>query len=157
MYRLTKDIVSFLVSNARDPEFPTLKVDEKAPFTPKNLHSIGMLDPTCSMGADFDYIIESSVAVFAETDKHIGVDGYWLYRREELTKPTEPVSIPAIAFDPNAKEDDMLDVTDCCVVTPPMMDKLTATLIKTLKNLITIEPGLKLCLRPEALKEIDNE
>lgn len=155
MYRLTKDLVSFLVTNAKDPEFPQLKITELDPYTPRNTHTIGLLDPTCSMGADFDYLVESSVPVFAGAEEPtVSVDGYWLYRKEELKPSTETISIPASPYDPNASEDDMIDVTDCCIITPNYVEKLTAKLVDNLKDLIKLEPRLKECLKPEALKEL---
>lgn len=153
MHRISYDLSSYLMNNTNKPDMPPLRLDEQHPFLPKSRKAVGVIDPYMALGIDFDYVVEASVAVINNMSTKVESASFWLYRREELKKPTQPVLVPQMYLDPNIQEPDkMLDITDCCVELPPEIEKLTCPLISSLDYLLQIEPDLEKCLKSNRRK-----
>lgn len=149
MYRLSETVVQKILKNIKSPNMGPMDVLQKDPFTPKNLHSIGFVDSYCCIGTEFDYVLEVPYPFINPNLPPLEVlDGYWIYRREELQQPTEAFSVPRYLADPNIQSaDDMLDVTDCSIVLPSEVDKLTCRSIMDFGTLLKYEPLIIDCLR----------
>lgn len=149
MYRLGTDLAHFLITNRKSEQLPPVGLSELKPFEPRNLRSIGFIDPICAVGTSLDYCIECPAPMMETNIPYAPVlDGYWLYRRDELKRPTEPISLERKMVDPTGKDsDEILDVTDCAIVLPSDIDKLTCKTITTLEKLLEVEPGIKECLK----------
>jgi len=149
MYRLSEEVVRKILKNVKSPEMSPMDVMEDNPFMPKNLHSVGWIDPYCCIGTDFDYILEVPYPFINPNLPPLEtLDGYWLYRREELQPATDPFSVPRYLADPNiSNADEMMDVTDCSIVIPEEWQKLGATSILTFEALIKNEPLILDCLQ----------
>ena|SRR5579863_1413882 len=148
MYRITEEIARRILTNIRNPEIGPLDITQEDPFTPKNLNSIGIIDPYCCIGTEFRYVLEFP---YPFINNHLpplpGLEGFWLYRCEELFPPMEPFSVPRYLADPNIKDgEQQLDVTDCSIIVPDDIQKLTCISILTFEKLIEHEPMLLDCL-----------
>lgn len=146
MYRITYEIAELLLKNPQDPLVPGIIGDDKKPFVAKNKHSIGYLDPICVCGADYDYIVESDYPL-TEGMHEPGAEGFWLYKRDEL-KSAQNVSVPRGLVEAYSLLDpeEPLDITDCCIETPSIVDKLTCLQVTSLSRLFEMEPNLKKCI-----------
>jgi hypothetical protein len=151
MYRVSEAVARKIVKNIRGPEIGPLDITQKDPFTPKNFNSIGLIDPYCCIGTDFHYLLEFPYPFINVNLPPIPcLDGFWLYRREELFPPIEHFSVPRYLADPNILDpEDQLDVTDCSIVTPSEVEKLTCRSIMTFEQLIKFEPLILDCLNRE--------
>lgn len=151
MYRLSEDVARKVLRNVRSPEIGPMDITQKDPFMPKNLNSIGFLDPYCCIGTDFHYLIEFPYAFINPNLPRIEtLDGFWLYRREELFPPTEPFSVPRYLADPNIQDaEESLDVTDCSIILPSDVEKLTCKSIMSFEKLIEKEPLILDCLKKD--------
>lgn len=148
MYRISEEVARKLIKNIKSPEIGPLDINQKNPFAPKNKHSIGFIDPYAAVGLDFDYILELGYPFINPNLPLLPVlSGYWLYRKDELTQPTEPFHVPKYLADPNVETvDDTMDVSDCSVILPSETDKLTCKSISTFERLIEMEPLILDCL-----------
>jgi hypothetical protein len=151
MYRLSEDVARKLLRNVRSPEIGPMDITQKDPFSPKNLNSIGFIDPYCCIGTDFHYLLEFPYPFINPNLPPIqGLNGFWLYRREELLPPGEPFTVPRYLADPNIQNgEEQLDVTDCSITVPDEWKKLSATSILTFEALIKNEPLLLDCLNKD--------
>jgi hypothetical protein len=149
MYRISEEVAHKILKNVRSPELGPMDITQPDPFLPKNLNSVGIIDCYAAIGTDFKYILEISYPFINPALPPIkGLDGYWLYRRSELMQPTEPFNVPRYLADPNIQNgEDLLDVTDCSIVLPNAVDKLTCISIMSFEKLIEKEPLLLDCLR----------
>lgn len=152
MYKLTEKLADFLVKNAKDAG---LKTDELNPYVPQTAHSIGVIDPFGCFGSDFDYSIEHDCEVNEGGIQHVPeVDGFWLYKREELKPFDGKFEIPQQVIDSNITDPhQMMDASDCVVQVAEFSEKLTCMKIDNFQKLLEKEPGLRKCLKPEALKD----
>jgi len=148
MYRISEEVARKILRNVRSPEIGPMNITTKDPFTPKNLNSLGFIDPYAAIGTDFHYLIEIPYPWINPNLPPIpGLDGYWLYRREELLSPTEPFSVPRYLADPNILDgEQQLDVTDCSIVLPTEVEKLTCRSIMTFEQLVKFEPLILDCI-----------
>ena len=155
MYQIPPKLADYLVMHAKDPQIPGLRKDEEKPYTPKHFESIGVIDPYQVVGTDMDYVIEMQYGVEDGGNQVYtpDVNGCWLYNRRELKTPAQKIKLPRNEIDPYYTGADAMDVTDCCVMTPPPVDKLTAIKVDNLKTLLEKEPHLKECIE-EAKKEL---
>lgn len=151
MYRLSEDVARKILKNVKPPEVGPMDITQSDPFTPKSLNSIGFVDPYCCIGTDFHYILELPYPfINANLPPLETLDGFWLYRREELRQPTEPFNVPRYLADPNIKNgEDQLDVTDVSIVIPSDVEKLTCCSIMDFGTLIKYEPLLLDCLKKD--------
>ena len=140
MYKITSEIVKYLSDHTKVGDIPGVDEDIQKPFVPRNLHAIGFIDPYGATGTVFDYVVEVDHSV-----KNMGydpmIDGFWIYKRTDLKLPSEPVEIPRQAIDPNTKNpEEMFNITDCCVVPPSYIEKLTCRAVKSIQELLKLEP-----------------
>lgn len=151
MYRLSEEVARKVLKNVRGPELGPMDITQPDPFCPKNLNSIGLIDPYCCIGTDFPYLLEFPYPYINPRLPNIkGLDGYWLYHRHELLTPTEPFSVPRYLADPNVKDGEQeIDVRDCSIIVPSEIDKLTCKHIMTFEKLIEYEPLLLDCLNKD--------
>jgi hypothetical protein len=149
MYRLAEDVARKILRNVKGPEIGPMDITQKDPFMPKNLNSIGFIDPYAAIGTDFHYLMEFPYPFINPNLPNIkGLDGFWLYRKEELFHPTEPFTVPRYLADPNIlNAEDQLDVTDVSIVIPSDVEKLTCRSIMTFEQLIKYEPLILDCLK----------
>jgi len=153
MYRITPKLAKEIIEKSNSSEIPGWEKNVSEPFTPQNLHTIGIIEPGQAIGTEFDYIVETDHDV---TDPFLGqsvpavVDGCWIYKKNELKPVTEKLEIPKELVDPNCQNpDEKLDITDCVVELPSSIEKQTCPLINDLKRLLQLEPNLKKCLKKE--------
>lgn len=149
MYRLSEELAKIVLSMIRTPE---LESAGNTAFLPRHLNSVGIIDPICCAGSTFHYILECPKPIIYHNMPFVppSVDGYFLYRKEELQPVTEKWEINRVLVDPTATDpDEMLDVSDAAVVLPSDVDKLTAQTIKTMEQLIKKEPLIIDCLNWE--------
>ncbi len=146
MYRLSDELAKVLISKIKSPE---LESSGNTAFLPKSLNSVGIVDPICCIGSAFHYIIESPKPMIYQNLPFIpsSVQGYFLYRREELQELKEPFEIKRVFVDPTAQDpEEEIDVRDVSIVLPTDVDKLTAQTITNIEQLIKKEPLILDCL-----------
>jgi hypothetical protein len=149
MYRLTDELAKLIMSKIKAPD---LESYGNTAFLPRNLNSVGIIDPICCVGSAFHYILESPKPVIYQDIPFtpVSVQGYFLYRKEELTQVEEPWEINRVFIDPTAQDpEERIDVRDCSIVLPPDIDKLTIPVrhqLSTLEELIKYEPLIVDCL-----------
>jgi hypothetical protein len=148
MYRLAEEVAKKLLRNIKNPELGPFDSNQTNPFEPKSTRSVGMIDCYAAIGTNFDYILEMSFPFINAALPPLPVlSGYWLYKKGELMPPNEAFNVPRYLVDPNTENgDDVLDVSDCSIVLPSDVDKLSATSILTFERLIEIEPLILDCL-----------
>lgn len=149
MYRLSKELAYELMKKIKNPEI-IQSGEHIFEFASKN--SIGILDPHVVVGSEFPYILESPLPLMYPdlAYKSNSIDGYFLYRRDELMVPLENWSILRILVDPTTTDhDEEIDVGECSVVLPNDIDKLVALTINTIEQLLTKEPQIMDCLNLE--------
>lgn len=154
MYRLSEDVARKIFRNIKSPEIGPMDITQKDPFQPKNFKSVGMIDPYCCIGTEFEYVLELPYPVINPSLPPIEtLDGYWLYKKSELQQPVEPLRVPRYLADPNIQtNEDLVDVTDCSITLASDIDKLTCKSIMTFEKLLEYEPLLLDCLNKEVLK-----
>ena len=149
MYRLTDELAKLVMSKIKAPE---LESAGNTAFLPRNLNSVGIIDPICCVGSAFHYILESPKPVIYQDLPFtpVGVQGYFLYRKEELSSPEEPFEINRVFIDPTAQDpEEVIDVRDVSIVLPSDIEKLTIPAthhLKTMEELIKYEPQIIDCL-----------
>jgi|SRR6185437_13247347 len=149
MYRLNEELAKSIISMIKSPE---LEGAGNTAFLPKHLNSVGIVDPICCAGSAFHYIIESPRPIIYQNIPFVppSVDGYFLYRKEELQQVQEPWEINRVLVDPTATNpEEMIDVSDAAIVLPNDVEKLTAQTINTMDQLIKKEPLIIDCLNWE--------
>jgi len=151
MWRLSEEVARKIVRNVKSPEIGPFEINEQDPFTPKSLNSVGFLDPYAAIGTDFHYVLELPYAFINPNLPPLKVlDGYWLYRKQELLRPNEPFHVPRYLADPNIENaNETLDVADCAIVLPSDVDKLTCRSIMSFEKLIEAEPLILDCLNKD--------
>lgn len=159
MYRINKATAEYLMKHAKTPKLPVIKDLLTASYAVSSLSSIGLIDPTCAYGTEYDYSVETDHYFKDEYGEHIApVEGYWLYKRSELFKDIkEPVEILQSPVDPNVDDTVVLDVKDCCIKVADPVDKLTCARVESVARLLQLEPKLKNCLdikKPSFLSKI---
>ena len=149
MYRLSEELAKIIIPMIKPPE---LESAGNTAFLPRHLNSVGIVDPICCIGSTFHYIIECPRPIIYQNMPFVppSVDGYFLYRKEELQPVQEKWEINRVLVDPTATDpDEMIDVRDEAVVIPNDVEKLTAQTIKTMEQLIKKEPLIIDCLNWE--------
>ena len=151
MYRLAEEVARKIIRNIRSPEIGPMDITQKDPFMPKNIHSVGIVDPYCAIGTAFDYVLEVPYPYINISLPRLDVlDGFWLYKREELLQPMEPLLVPRYLADPNIREAETeLDVTDCSISVADDIHKLTCISIMDFATLIKYEPLVLDCLNKD--------
>jgi len=146
MYRITGEIADYLLTHANDTEF---RKDAMNPFKPKHLHTIGVIDPMGCFGSDFHYSVEHDFPIHdGIVEHHPEVEGYWLYKREELKSTEEKTEVPRHIVDSTVKDINILfDITDCCIELPGAIEKQLCKHPRTMESLLKLEPALKKCLK----------
>jgi hypothetical protein len=148
MRKISFELLTYLMNNTNKPDMPPLKLNEPHPFTPRSYKAVGVIDPYMALGIDFDYVVESSKSLINDISPNLDTASFWLYKRDELKAPSNPVLVPQYYLDPNVKEQDqMFDITDCCIELPSEIDKLTCPLVSSLDQLLKLEPNLADCLK----------
>jgi len=131
---------------------PDIETSGNAAFLPKNKNSLGLIDPICCYGTSFTYILESPKPLINPELPFIpaGVEGYFLYRKEELQPVNEPWEISRVFIDPNYEDpEEKIDVSDVSVIIASDIVKLTAPTLKTFEQLVAKEPLIVDCLKLE--------
>lgn len=149
MYRLSEELAKLIISKIKSPE---LEPGGNTAFLPRHLNSIGIVDPICCAGSAFHYTIESPKPLIYQNIPFVppSIDGYFLYRKEELQPLKEKWEINRVLVDPTATDpEEMIDVSDAAVMLPSDVDKLTAQTINTMDQLIKKEPLIIDCLNWE--------
>lgn len=149
MYRLSEELAKIVISMIKSPE---LESAGNTAFLPKQLNSVGIIDPICCMGSAFYYAIECPRPVIYQNMPFNppNVDGYFLYRKDELKPVLEKWEINRVLIDPTATDpEEMIDVSDAAITLPSDVDKLTAQTINTIDQLIKKEPLIIDCLNWE--------
>jgi hypothetical protein len=152
MYRLSEELAKLVLSMIKSPE---LESYGNTAFLPKTLNSVGIIDPICCMGSAFHYVLESPKPVIYQSLPFTppNVDGYFLYKKDELKALEEPFEINRVFIDPTTEDpEEKIDVQDVSIVLPSDIDKLTiptACHLKTLEELVAKEPLIIDCLNWE--------
>jgi hypothetical protein len=146
MYRLSENLAREILSRIR-----TQEVESSGPnaFLPKSSKSIGILDPICCIGSDYDFVLESPVPVVYPELPFVpsGIQSYFLYRREELQKIDEPWDVQRLFLDPTCIDaEERIDVREAAVQVASDVDKLVAPTITSMSQLLSKEPLLLDCL-----------
>lgn len=152
MYRLSAELAKIVISMIKSPE---LESAGNTAFLPKHLNSIGLIDPICCAGSAFNYVLESPKPIIYQNMPFVppSIDGYFLYRKDELQQVKEPWEINRVLVDPTATDpEEMIDVSDAAIIVPNDIEKLTIPVthhLKTLDELIKKEPLIIDCLNWE--------
>jgi hypothetical protein len=146
MYRLSEELAKLIMSKIKAPE-----IESSGPnvFLPKNLNSVGIIDSMVACGVDYHFVLECPNNVLYPELPVLGTDvqGYFLYRKEELQKVEEPWEVQRVFVDPtcvNAEE--RIDVREAAIQLPNGIEKLTCKTISTLEKLIEKEPLILDCI-----------
>ena len=156
MYRLSEELAKMLMVKMKAPEYESTG---NTAFLPKNLNSIGIIDPICCIGSNFNYVLECPKPLIYQNlpFNKAGIDGYFLYKKGELKELDEPWEISKVFVDPTAQNpEDKIDVRDAAVVVPSDIEKLTLPAIyhlNTIEQLIDKEPLILDCLNMEKKDE----
>lgn len=152
MYRLSEELATKVMSLSKNIDVPELSLEsEENPFKLRSTNSLGYIDPVCALGTECAYVLEVpySFVVSATTTVKASLNGYWLYRREELEAVDDPnMTLPRHVLDPNvpAADQERVDISSCCVRLPSDIDKLTCPMLTTIEQLLAKEPALMDCL-----------
>lgn len=147
MYRLSETLVSEMMLKVRKAK---INEDVGTAFTHADLNSIGIIDPHAAIGTNFHYSVESPVPImypdipYEKTNVH----GFFLYKREELA-PLEgqPWTLNKSVVDPLCTDQtEQIDASECAIVLPSDIDKLTCKTLSTMEQLIKHEPLIIDCL-----------
>lgn len=146
MYRISDELAKEIILKIKTPEFDSVG---NTAFLPKSPNSVGLIDPICCLGTMFHYLLESPRPIIFPGLPYnpAGINGYFLYRREELKPLNEPWEINRMLVDMTCNNpEEKLDVRDAAVVLPSDIEKLTAQTITTMEKLIEKEPLIIDCL-----------
>lgn len=146
MYRLSDELAKQLISKIKNPD---IESSGNTAFLPKSLNSVGIIDPLCCVGSMYHYILESPKPMIYQELPFIpsGVQGYFLYRKEELQDLTEPWEILRVFVDPTTVDpEEQIDVQDVSILLPNDVEKLTAQTISSMGQLIKHCPTIIDCL-----------
>lgn len=152
MYRLSDELAKLLISMIKPPE---LESYGNTAFLPKSLNSVGIIDPICCVGSAFHYVLESPKPIIYQNLPFIpaSVEGYFLYKKEELHDLEEPFEINRVFVDPTTEDpEEKIDVKDVSIVLPSDIEKLTIPVthhLKTMEELIKFCPTIIDCLNWE--------
>lgn len=149
MYRLSEELAKEIIARIKAPEYES---SGNTAFLPKNLNSVGLIDPICCIGSTFNYVLESPKPIMYHNIPFnpAGVNAYFLYRKEELKELEEPWEIARVFVDPTAEDpEEKIDVREAAIVLPTDIEKLTAQTINTMDQLIKKEPLILDCLDME--------
>ncbi len=149
MYRVADELAKEIIDMIKTPELESVG---NTAFLPKNLNSVGIIDPICCVGSAFHYLIESPKPLIYQSIPFNppSINGYFLYRKEELQPVTEPWEVNRVLIDPTAQNpDEMIDVSDSAITLPDDVEKLTAQTITTMEQLLKKEPLIIDCLNWE--------
>lgn len=149
MYRLSEELAKKILPMIKPPD---LEPAGNTAFLPKHLNSVGLIDPICCAGSAFHYILECPRPIIYQSMPFVppSVDGYFLYRKEELQPVQEKWEINRVLVDPTATDpDELIDVQNESIILPNDVEKLTATTINTMEQLIKKEPLIIDCLNWE--------
>jgi len=149
MYRLSEELAKEIISRIKSPEFESTG---NTAFLPRNLNSVGLIDPICCIGSMFHYVLESPKPIIYHNIPFnpAGVNAYFLYRKEELKPLEEPWEISRVFVDPTAQDpEEKIDVREAAIMLPTDIEKLTAPTITTMDQLIKKEPLILDCLNME--------
>ena len=140
MYRLTEELAKFIMARIKVPE-----IESSGPnaFLPKNTKSVGILDPICATGVDFDFILESPVPILYPDLPYLpcGVQGYFLYKKNELRPVEEPWEIAECFVNPSCTDPEKrIDVREAAVQVASDVDKLVAPTVTSIGQLIKFCP-----------------
>lgn len=146
MYRLSESLAREIMAKIRTPE-----IESSGPnaFLPKNFNSIGIADPVCCVGASYHFLIESPIPIIYPEIPFIpvGVQGYFLYKKEELLAPMEPWEIAEVFINPTCTDPEKkLDVSNSAIILGSNVDKLVAPTISTMEQLVSKVPLILDCL-----------
>jgi hypothetical protein len=142
MYRLSDDLAKLILQKMRIPKIHT-EGERKDLYTPVDYRGIGVADPLCAVGTEFDYTLECPMPIIYPELPHIpaSVKGFFLYKRIELMQPMEPWLITRALIDPTTTDyEEKIDVRECSIILASDIDKLTCKTIGTLEKLIEVEP-----------------
>ena len=146
MYRLSESLAKEIMSKIKVPE---IESSDNTAFLPKSLNSVGIIDNIVAVGTDYYYSIEcpSNVIYPDLPATPVGVNGYFLYRREELKKVDEQWDVQRVFIDPICTSaDERLDVREAAIQVASDIDKLIAPTITNMGQLIGKEPLILDCL-----------
>src|SRR5271157_3133551 len=108
MYRLSESLAKEIMAKIKTPE-----IESSGPnaFLPKNFNGLGVIDPIAAVNTDCFYSIESPIPIiYPELPYVPTLNGYFLYKREELLKveeewPIAEVFVNPVCTDPEKKID----------------------------------------------------
>ena len=142
MYRLSESLAKEIMSKIKTPE---IESSGSNAFLPKNYFSVGIADPICCVGSDYEYLLESPVPVIYPELPYVpvGVQAYFLYRRDELKRVDEPWEVQEVFINPTCTDPEKrIDCKDAAVQLPNDIEKLTAITVTSMGQLIGKEPLL---------------
>jgi len=146
MFRLSESLAKEIMSKIRAPE-----IESSGPnvFLPKNLNSVGIIDSMVACGVDYHFVLECPNNVLYPELPVLGTDvqGYFLYRNEELQKVEDEWSVQRVFIDPtctNAEE--KIDVREAAIQLPNGIEKLTCKTINDMGQLIKFCPTIIDCI-----------
>jgi hypothetical protein len=154
MYRITPEIATYLLKHSKSAGIPGLLSNDPNPLMPKNKHAVGLIDPQGVIGTEFDYLVEQAYIVTSVTTASDPLR-FWLYRRDELSQPSESICVPRklvdayCTLDPNVNVEEEINISDCFIVVPSDVEKLTCPFINSLPRLLALEPDLQNCVEVE--------
>ena|ERR1035438_8972492 len=146
MYRLSEALAKEVMSKIKTPEIESLGPNT---FLPKNLNSIGIADPICCVGASYHFLLESPVPIIYPELPFIpvGIQGYFLYKKEELLQPIEPWEVAECFVNPTCTDPEKrIDCREAAIILGSDIDKLVAPTISTMEQLVSKVPLILDCL-----------
>lgn len=150
MWRLSDDLAKEIMAKIKTPEIESLGPNM---FLPKTLNSVGIIDPMVAIGTDYHYSIECPFPVIAPELPSLpaNINGYFLYRREELLQLMQPWMITKALVDSSASDyTEQIDARDCAIILPNDIDKLMTPITRmSLEQFLEREPKLAYCLNLE--------
>lgn len=146
MYRLSESLAREIMLKIRTPE-----IESSGPnaFLPKNLNSIGIADLTCAVGTDYFYTLEAPVNIIYPDLAGIPptINGWFLYRKEELQRLDEPWNVSRVFIDPTCTDaQEQIDCREAAIQLSNDVDKLTCKTITDMGQLIKFCPAIIDCL-----------
>ena len=146
MFRLSESLAKEIMSKIKAPE-----IESSGPnaFLPKNLNSIGIADPICCVGASYHFLLESPVPIIYPELPFVpvGVQGYFLYKKEELQRLDESWEVAEVFINPTCTDPEKrIDCREAAIILGSDIDKLVAPTISTMEQLISKCPLILGCL-----------
>ena len=146
MYRLSESLAKEIMSKIKAPEIESAGPNA---FLPKNYNSVGIADPICCVGASYSFLLESPVPIIYPELPFVpvGVQGYFLYKKEELLQPMEPWEVAECFVNPTCTDPEKkIDCREAAIILGSDIDKLVAPTIGTMGQLIKFCPLIIDCL-----------